>query len=181
MSDHICPSTSSVFLDNFIRKILHDPEKILGQYIKTGYTAVDIGCGPGYFSIPMARLTGPEGKVIAADVQEEMLMKLKGKATIEIEKKTIKLVKAEFDNINVNEKADFILTFWMVHEVKDQAGLLRQIVNIMKPGSKYLLSEPKFHVTKSNFAETVKMAQSAGLKILLEPKIWFSRSIVFTI
>lgn len=43
-------------------------------------TAMDIGCGPGFFTLAMARMAGPEGKVIAIDMQQEMLDLVKKKS-----------------------------------------------------------------------------------------------------
>ena len=67
-------------LDNPIRRLIHDPQKILGGYIEPGQTVLDLGCGPGTFSIVMAKMVGESGKVIAVDVQEEMLQILRKKA-----------------------------------------------------------------------------------------------------
>jgi len=41
--------------------------------------ALDVGCGPGYFSLDMARMVGKTGHVIACDLQQGMLQKLKEK------------------------------------------------------------------------------------------------------
>ena len=38
-----------------------------------GMKIMDIGCGPGFFTLPMAELTGKDGLVIAVDIQDEML------------------------------------------------------------------------------------------------------------
>ncbi|MGB1142358.1 MAG: class I SAM-dependent methyltransferase [Halioglobus sp.] len=41
--------------------------------LQPGDTVADIGAGTGYFSLPMARMVGPEGRVLAVDIQPEML------------------------------------------------------------------------------------------------------------
>jgi 2-polyprenyl-3-methyl-5-hydroxy-6-metoxy-1,4-benzoquinol methylase len=181
MDKLVCPSWLSVFLKNGLRKKFHNPEKILKEYIKPGYTVVDIGCGPGYFSIPMAEMTGKDGKVIAVDIQEKMLHRLNVYARRHKVDARIRLTKSTVQDICVNEKADFILTFWMVHEVQDVQSFMDQIFKIMKPGSFYLLSEPKIHVSKKRYLEIISIASSAGLKEYKEEKIWGSRSMVFNI
>ena len=70
-SSRICSWKIAFALDNPIRRLIHDPKKILGGYIEPGQTVLDIGCGPGTFSIAMAKMVGESGKVIAVDVQEE--------------------------------------------------------------------------------------------------------------
>jgi 2-polyprenyl-3-methyl-5-hydroxy-6-metoxy-1,4-benzoquinol methylase len=181
MNKLVCPSWLSVFLENGLRKKIHNPGKIVKEYIKPGSTVVDIGCGPGYFSIPMAEMTGKDGKVISVDIQEKMLHRIKNYAKRHNVDARIRLTKCSEQDICVNEKADFILTFWMVHEVQDVKTFMDQIFKVMKPGSFYLLCEPKIHVSKKRYLEIISIASSAGLKEYKEEKIWGSRSMVFKI
>ena len=49
--DHVCPWWLAYTFDNPLRRLVHNPEKMLQKFIKEGDTVVDIGCGMGYFSI----------------------------------------------------------------------------------------------------------------------------------
>ena len=69
----VCPPWCCFTFDNAFRRLLQNPNRILRPYIKPGWTVLDVGPGMGYFTIPMARLVGDTGKVIAADVQQKML------------------------------------------------------------------------------------------------------------
>jgi 2-polyprenyl-3-methyl-5-hydroxy-6-metoxy-1,4-benzoquinol methylase len=144
----VCPSWLAFSLNNSLRRCLHNPEKILGEFVKPGSTVIDIGCGPGFFSAPMAQMAGPSGTVIAVDLQRKMLDKLMANAGRASLAQRIRTVECRFDDIVVREKADFILTFWMVHEVKDRPGFFRQVADNLGPGSSYLLVEPKIHHEK---------------------------------
>ncbi|MDG6957930.1 MAG: methyltransferase domain-containing protein, partial [Nitrososphaerota archaeon] len=53
--------------DNLVRRIFSPPKRLLSKYVSSGSSVADLGCGPGYFTIPMAELTGPGGKVYAVD------------------------------------------------------------------------------------------------------------------
>ncbi len=75
----VCSHSHSIFLDNFFRRLFQHPKRIIGEYIKEGDTAIDLGCGPGFFSIDMAKMVGSTGKIIAVDLQKEMLEKVKEK------------------------------------------------------------------------------------------------------
>lgn len=75
----VCPVEMAGSLDNRIRRWVQDPQKILAPYIAEGMTVLDLGCGPGFFSIDMAQMVGKSGRVIAADLQEGMLQKLRDK------------------------------------------------------------------------------------------------------
>ena len=60
----ICPWWLASALDNPIRRLIHNPEEILGGYIESGQTVLDLGCGSGTFTIFMARMVGEMGKAI---------------------------------------------------------------------------------------------------------------------
>jgi len=82
MSDRnncVCPVEIAGGLDNRIRRWLQNPKKILGPYIEEGKIILDLGCGPGFFSIDMAQMVGKSGRVIASDLQEGMLHKVRDK------------------------------------------------------------------------------------------------------
>ena len=77
---HVCPWYCCFTFDNIFRRLVQKPENILKGAVQPGMTALDIGSGMGYFSIPMAEMVGPEGKILALDVQEKMLIGLKKRA-----------------------------------------------------------------------------------------------------
>ena len=76
----VCRPSHSILLDNFFRRMFQKPRKIVGEYIQNGDTVIDLGCGPGFFSIDMAEMAGSRGKLYAVDLQNEMLDKVKKKA-----------------------------------------------------------------------------------------------------
>ena len=181
MSDpsRICSWKIAFALDNPIRRLIHDPHKILGGYIKKGQTVLDVGCGPGTFSIPMAKMVGEFGKVIAVDVQEEMLQILRKKAAQQGLESRIVTHKSDPDRIGISEEVDFALAFYMVHEVPNEEAFLMEIVSLLKPKGKLLVVEPKFHVSANAFERTIEVAEKAGLSPISEPKIFFSRGKLF--
>ncbi len=140
---------------------------------------LDLGCGPGFFSIEMAKMVGELGTVIATDLQEGMLEKLKNKIKgTEIEKR-IKLHKCEEDKIGILENVDFVLAFYMVHEVPNQKKFFEEIKSILKYNGKIFIIEPKlFHVSKATFKETIMKAKGIGLVPVEKPRIFLSRSVV---
>ena len=57
-NEHVCPVEKAGGLDSGIRKLLQRPKKILGNYAREGMTVLDLGCGPGFFSVEMAKEIG---------------------------------------------------------------------------------------------------------------------------
>jgi ubiquinone/menaquinone biosynthesis C-methylase UbiE len=178
-SSRICSWKIAFALDNPIRRIIHNPQKILGGIIEPGQIVLDLGCGPGTFSLAMAKMVGESGKVIAVDVQEEMLQILREKAAQQGLESRIVTHKSDPDRIGISEKVDFALAFYMVHEVPDAEAFLKEIVSILKPKGKLLIVEPKMHVSATAFEKTIEVARQAGLSPISEPKIRFIRSKLF--
>ena len=77
----LCPSWFAWVINNAVRRWLHKPKEILGQLIAPGSTIVELGCGSGPFTIALAEMVGPSGRVIAADLQPAMLRKVRRRIT----------------------------------------------------------------------------------------------------
>ncbi len=175
--DRVCPVEFAGSLDNRIRRWVQNPQRILAPYVRHGMTALDVGCGPGFFSIEMAKLVGAEGRVIAADLQDGMLAKLRDKiAGTELESR-ISLVHCEPGNINVVDHVDFVLAFYMVHEVPDQDSFFAQLKPVLKRGGTFLIVEPKFfHVSREEFARTLAIAEQHEFAVSAGPRLLSSWS-----
>jgi ubiquinone/menaquinone biosynthesis C-methylase UbiE len=177
-NSRVCPVQRAGRLDSRIRRWIQNPRKILGPYVEEGMTVLDIGCGPGFFSVDLARMVGESGHVIASDLQEGMLQKLRKKIQgTELEKRVI-LHKCEENEIGVSEDVDFVLAFYVVHEVPDQEKLFNEIKSILKPNGKVFIVEPPFHVSKAAFEETVRIAQNAGLRPVERPNVVLSKTVI---
>lgn len=178
-SSPTCPWWLAPTFDNPLRRYVHDPAQILGDLVQPGQAAIDIGCGMGYFAIGLARLVGPDGRVVAADLQPEMLEGVARRAGRAGLLERLSLVQSTPERIGASGEFDFALTFWMVHEVRDQPAFLRQVAGLLKAGGKYLLVEPKLHVSAAAFEKTVALARAAGLRPLAPRGVRFSRAVLF--
>ena len=83
------------------------------------------------------------------------------------------------DNIGTNETLDFILTFWMVHEVRDQKAFFSELNGNLASGGRILAAEPKLHVSREKFQKTIETAHSTGLQLSEQPSIRFSHTALF--
>lgn len=126
----------------------------------------------------MAQMVGPSGRVIACDLQEGMLQKVRDKIKgTELEKR-ITLRKCEANKIGVSGPVDFVLLFYMVHEVPDKRRFFEEISTVLNQNGRVLMVEPPFHVSKSAFEETVGKARDAGLADVERPKVLFGKAAV---
>jgi ubiquinone/menaquinone biosynthesis C-methylase UbiE len=179
MASHVCPWWGGFFLDNPLRRLIHDPQKIVGPYVKPSMTVMDVGCGMGLFSIAMAKMVGDQGQVIAVDLQQKMLDVLRRRAERAGVTDRIETHKCEQDRLGVDAQADFALAFMMVHEVPDQRRLLDEIHVCLRPGGKLLVAEPKVHVPGKAFHKTVATAEEVGFRVAEEPRVHGCRAVVF--
>lgn len=179
MNQHVCPWWIGHLLANPLRKLLQHPQKILAPYVTPGMTVLEVGSGMGFFTIPLARLVGPEGRVIAVDIQRRMLEGVRKRARKAGVEDRVFTVLCEPDKLETPFPADFCLLFATAHEAPDTGALFRQIRSAMEPTGTLLLSEPKFHLAETEFAAIVKDAEDAGFAPLTRPTVRGSLSVYF--
>lgn len=177
--EHVCPWWFAYTFDNRLRRLAHPPAKVLGRYVEEGMTAVDVGCGMGHFTLGLARLVGERGRVVAVDLQQEMLEIVARRAEKEGLAPPIELHRCAADALGLSVAADFVLTFWMAHEVNDRERFLREVHALLQDGGFYFLAEPLVHVSGRKFQQISDAAAATGLRVVARPKVALSRAVVF--
>jgi len=179
--DHVCPWWLAYTFDNPLRRLIHNPEKMFGDYVTEGMTVLDIGCGLGYFTLGLAELVGDAGQVIAVDLQQKMLDIMLKRASKKGFTHRIESHTCDADNLKLNTPVDFALAFWMVHETPDPEKFFRQVVSILKPTGKMVYTEPAFHVTDKQYHRILTAAKKSGLNKSQDLNIAFSRAALLTL
>lgn len=177
---HVCPWWLCRSFDNPLRRLFQDPEKILEPFIKPGFTVIDVGPGMGYFTIPLLRLVGSGGKVVALDIQKRMLDALRQRAERAGLGGNLTTHLGKPGDPAMPDDADFILIFWMIHEVPDQRAFLADLKTCLRAGGRMLIVEPRLHVRADTFKSTLDAAERVGLKLAGRPGISLSRAALFT-
>jgi len=172
----VCPWWLCYTFDNPLRRLVHPADRVLGPYVRPGDRVIDIGPGMGHFTLPLAERVGAAGRVTAIDIQAKMLSALMARARKRGVPDVIRPHLATTESLGRHEPADFILAFWMLHEVPDPAAFLSEIRALLKPTGVFLLVEPKVHVPRSNFLNTLRTARDGGWIIQEEPRIRMSHS-----
>ena len=181
MDEKVCPVWVGYLLASPVRKLYQNPKKILGPYVREGMTVLDIGCAMGFFSLPLAEMTGRNGRVICVDIQEKMIRSLEKRAqkaglSDRIETRLCKNNSLGLDDFK--EEIDFAFASAVVHEVFDASGFFSEIHKTIKPNGIFLVVEPKGHVSKKDFETTVSIAEQNGFEVIDSPQIGRSRIVL---
>ncbi len=178
MEAKVCSADHAGMLDSGIRRFFHNPKRILRDLIKRGDTVLDIGCGPGTFTVDMAEMVGPKGKVVAADLQSEMLSKAKEKATKHGVVDRMAFHECATDGIGLSGTFSVIVAFFMVHEVPERDGFMKEIAELLKPGGLFYLVEPFFHAGRKLIDEELGLAEKYGMQLMEKRNVLFGKGFI---
>ena len=174
MAKKVCPVWVGYFLASPLRKLFVNPNKVLSPFIEKDMKVLDVGCAMGFFSLPLAQLVGSKGKVICVDIQEKMIRALKKRARKAGLLDRIEVRICSHNSLGLDDfkdEVDFALASAVVHEVPDVSRFFREIHGLMKSTAKFLVIEPKGHVSKNDFETTVATAEENDFKIIKSPRI----------
>jgi ubiquinone/menaquinone biosynthesis C-methylase UbiE len=156
------------------RALLPPLETLQAAGLAPGQTVVDLGCGPGYFTLPAAELVGEHGKVYGVDVQPEMVDACRRRAA-EAGATRVEVVRSDETRIPLPDAiADRVLLAFVLHEADDQHALLREVRRLLKPGGEVACIEwrkqegppgpPREH--RLSEEEVAALAGAAGLRMI---------------
>ena len=174
---HRCPPWFCFTFDNRFRRPIHDAARLFSPFVGEGSTVLDLGAGKGFFTIPLARLVGESGRVVAADVEPKMLQAIekRGRKAGIAGRITTLLVRPE---ALAYPPADFVLLFWSLHEMVGEEAVLKEIRARLNPGGRVFVAEPKGHIGEAAFEEGVKRCEAAGFAVESRPRVSLSRAVV---
>jgi tRNA A58 N-methylase Trm61 len=179
MAHHVCPWWLGYVIASPLRRLLHDPAKIAGAYVRRGMTVLEPGPGMGFFTLELARRVGPNGRVIAVDVQPRMIAALKRRAGKAGLSDRIDARLASENSMGIEDvcgKVDFTLAIAVVHEMPSARNLFTEAATAMKPGGTFFLAEPSGHVKKEMFEGELQAADEAGFSVTERPVIRHSHA-----
>lgn len=177
----VCPWWIGYLLASPIRRLFHDPDRILAPYIRPGMAALEPGPGMGFFTLPLARRVGVAGCVYALDVQRKMLDGLERRARKAglADRIRPRLVKPDsLDAADLAGKIDVVCAFAVVHEMPDADRFFSEAGTTLKPDGLVLLAEPAGHVRSAEFEAELEAAVRQGLRVAGRPQVRRSHAAV---
>lgn len=180
MKQHrVCPWWLGCVLASPLRRLFENPNEIVRRYAREGMIVLEPGPGMGFFTLPLARLVGPKGRVVAVEVQPRMLAGLKkrlAKAGL-LERVDARLVPPESMRLSdLAGAVDCAVALAVVHEMPSARNFFTEIAATLKKGGRLLMAEPTGHVSAADFEEELKLAGEAGLIMIDRPAIRRSRA-----
>jgi ubiquinone/menaquinone biosynthesis C-methylase UbiE len=179
MPRHPYPWWSHYTFENRLRRLIHRPEELLAPYVRPGQRVLEIGCGLGFCTLPLAELVGREGRVTATDVVPELLDKLAQSAERAGLAGRIRAVLCPAERLKLPHEHDFALAFWSMHETDDPARAARRIRSALRDGGGFLVIEPAWHVRRRVFRGITDAVRSAGFTERPSPHIAISQTAFF--
>ena len=155
------------------------PDQVVAALgLRTGQTACDVGAGPGYFSLRLARVVGPAGRVFAVDVEPKLLAILRERVA-GARLRNVTPVLALFDDPLLPSGAcDVVLIVDTYHHFNDGPAYLRGLRRALRPGGRIVNIDYQKRATpvgppighRIARDEFLRDAQAAGLALASEPK-----------
>jgi len=168
------------------RKVWQSPDEILNSVeMKPHFVAADLGCGSGYFTVPLARRVK---KVYGIDVQREMLGFLEDKMK-RLKVKNIEPLLSKPDEVPLeDESVDVLISVNTLHEFGDREKMIMEMRRVVKKCGKLLIVDFKREETgfgppvriRVSKASAIKLFEAKGVKLSSLKELPYHYLLVFT-
>lgn len=168
---HVMGHAGASWLERPEREKEENPKKLLEDLkITPGSIIADIGAGSGYYSFKMAKLTGDSGKVLAVDIQKEMLDIIKARSKKESVTNVEPILGGETDPKLADNSVDLILMVDVYHEFSKPYEMTEKMVKALKPGGRLIFVEFRLEDENVPIKLVHKMSERQVIKEMSEFK-----------
>ncbi|HVC34954.1 MAG TPA: methyltransferase domain-containing protein [Chloroflexota bacterium] len=106
-----------------------------------GQTVVDVGCGPGFFTLPAATLVAPNGLVCAIDLEPAMLDLVRSRAEA-AGIPGIEVRRGDGQRLPLDDAVvDVTVCSLVLHDLDDRLALVREMIRATRPGGRIAVVE----------------------------------------
>lgn len=165
---HVCPWWVGYLLLSPLRRLVEDPQRLLGPHVRPGTRVLEVGCGMGYFTLPLARLVGESGRVVCRDVQPRMISALERRLRRAGLAGRVEARCCDPGGLSLaghEGSFDLAVLLHVLHEMAEAGTSLAEIRAALAPGGRVLLVEPRGHVSAAAFEAELEVAAAAGLRV----------------
>ena len=159
-----CPATLSWLVDNSLRRAYMRP--VLGRIgIQPGERVLELGPGPGAFTVGAAERAGPEGRLIAVDIQPVMIARVDQR----VQEAGVTNVETHVASAHCLPLGDgsvdraFLIT--VLPEIPDRARALAELRRVLRPGGVLSITEEFYDPDYLFLTETVRLVEAAGFRL----------------
>ena len=153
-----------VELDNPFTKTNRAATILSNLNLRTGMSVIDIGCGPGRLTIPIAKSIGEKGRVVALDIQPGMLKIVADKARAEGLENIEHLQAGAGEGKIPRESFDRALLVTVLGEIPERKKALQEVFNSLKPGGMLSITEIIFDPHFLRYKTVKELAESCGFR-----------------
>jgi ubiquinone/menaquinone biosynthesis C-methylase UbiE len=168
-------------IDNPVRRFFYPPRRVVDQLgAEPGMRALEVGPGHGTYTLAVARRLGDAGKLVAVDIQPEIIERLQRR----IEREGVKNVEARTADVHdlpfPDGSFDLVYLMMVLGEIPDPVGALREFSRVLKPTGRLAVQEwlpdPDYHPAGT----LVKWGAEAGLVLTAKRGGFFNYTLFFT-
>lgn len=168
---YVMGHAAATWLERPEREEEENPKKLLELLkFKDGEVVADIGAGSGYYTFRMAKLVGPKGKILAVDIQKEMLDIIRDRMKKENVINVEPVLGAEADPKLKDESVDTVLLVDVYHEFSFPYEMTEKMVKALKPGGRIVFVEFRLEDDKVPIKLVHKMTEKQVLREMAEFK-----------
>jgi SAM-dependent methyltransferase len=159
-----CPSSLSWLVNNPIRRRYMSP--VLERIgIQPGECVLELGPGPGAFTLDAARCTGANGRLIAVDIQPEMIAQVEQRVReaglTNVETHVASAHHLPLDDGSVDRA--FLVT--VLPEIPEPARALAELHRVLRPDGVLSITEEFYDPDHLFLPETVRLVEAAGFRL----------------
>ncbi|MBN2085736.1 MAG: methyltransferase domain-containing protein [Anaerolineales bacterium] len=159
-----CPASFGWIVNNPVRRRYMRP--ILDRVgIRTGECVLELGPGPGAFSLDAARMLGESGRLIAVDIQPAMIAQLEQRAREAGLRNIETRVAGAYDLPLADASVDRAFLVTVLPEIPDRARALGELRRVLKPGGTLSITEEFLDPDYLFAPETIRLVESAGFRL----------------
>lgn len=179
IEDKLKPESNAAYKVNIwfykLTDLVWSPRRRLEKIpLKEGMMVADYGCGPGRYTLPIAKLVGPKGRVFAIDIQPLALKVVKEKATHESLTNIEAILVDSYDTGIPNSSIDLVLLVDTFHQIGDHGALLRELYRILRQNGTLFMDPGHMKISRAReIVETgglFTIVECQGNDMLLAPK-----------